>query len=313
MEAVAAKILLRSERWQEGFRTRARMGALGGYRERLDVPDDLPLRDGAPLGGRRLLVLQAPADGLGDHIQFVRYVPLVAGGTVILRATGALRRLYRINFPGVELLRPGADAGADLWAPAASLPALLGADGPPPATPYLRADPADVVRWRDRLPDDGRPRIGLVWEIGEPIPGSLFTPVSRGIDLANLAPLAEVPGVRWVSLQVGDNEDDPAPPGLALVRPDPNRDMADTAAIVSLLDLTIGIDTSVTNLAGALGAPAWVVLPSVPDYRWGSRAASPWYSSAKLFKQERPGDWAPVVARVADELARLVAQRGAGQ
>ncbi len=186
-----------------------------------------------------------------------------------------------------------------------SLPLALGIELetiPTPA-PYLRADPSRRQYWSRRLDELDRPgrlRVGLAWS-GNPRHNN---DENRSILLSTLAPLFECDAT-FVSLQPLVRERDAAAWaqsgmidfGAGL------EDFSDTAALVDALDLVISVDTSVAHLAGALGQPVWVLLPRVPDWRWLlDREDSPWYSSARLFRQDGPGDWPALVARVVYEL-----------
>jgi tetratricopeptide (TPR) repeat protein len=264
------------------------------------------------LAGRSIVVW--PEQGFGDQIQFVRYLPM-------LKAAGASRVTLVCQDPLVPLLRDAAGADAvlalsaaatrlpphDYWVFMLSLPMHFRTTPAtiPAALPYLAPDPARIRRWRPRLGADGV-RVGLVWRGF----GGHVNDANRSLpDLACLAPLWRVPGVAFVSLQRGmDGEGaGAATPDLPLLDLGPEiADFADTAAIVSLLDLVVCVDTAVAHVAGALGKPCWVLLPAVhPDWRWmEARADSPWYPGVlKLYRQTAPGDWRDVVDAVAADLA----------
>ena len=275
---------------------------------------------GGPLAGRALTVLEA--GGLGDAVFHSRaYAPLAArardeGRSVAVVTARPLARLWRANFPELDVTerRFAPTDPRRLWVLAESLPGLLGATPEAlPSCPYLRADADDVATRRRRLRlDPHRVNVGLCWATGQRDDDPRSWDVGRTIGLAGLAPLVRVPGVRWFGLQVGRNAQDPAPEGMELERLGPSfRDLADTAAVCSLLDLTVTVDTAVANLVGAMGLPGVVLLPHAANWRWMTGETSPWFPSLKLFRQQRPGDWAEPVARVSDELARLAAQRGA--
>ncbi len=294
-----------------------------------------PRWDGGPLDGR--VILLHAEQGLGDVLQFVRYVPMVAarGGRVMLCAPRSLERL----FAGLEGMGQFVAAGTpvsgfDLHTPLLSLPLAFATTLETiPAVPYLRPDPALAAAWGGRLaaalaapekgPEKGPERglrtirrVGVVWG-GSPGHGN---DRNRSLPLAALAPLAAIPGVRLVSLQKGPPADQLADPpaGMeildlaALSGPGPGpgnapgsglEDFADTAAAMANLDLVITVDTSVAHLAGALGRPVWVLLPFAPDWRWLlGRDDSPWYPTMRLFRQPAPGHWAPVLERVAERL-----------
>ncbi len=250
--------------------------------------------------GRTILV--RAEQGLGDTIQLSRYLPLLAalGAQVQLVCDGRLIPLLR-TLPGSVALTPrGAPLPRyDLWVDQMSLPRLFATTPETIPTPsgYLQADPAWSAAWRATLPEG--PRIGLVWA-GNPAHAN---DRRRSLAPGALASLLEVPGQHFVSLQLGPRAAEAAAmPGLI----DPTArltDYAATAALVAALDLVIAVDTSVAHLAGALGRPVWVMLPFAPDWRWMlERDSSPWYGSMRLFRQERPGYWPGVVARVAEAL-----------
>ena len=184
-----------------------------------------------------------------------------------------------------------------------------------PAAPYLAADPALAALWRKRLPEAGF-RIGLVWA-GQARP---WLPDFSGVDrrrsagLAAFAPLASVPGVQFVSLQLGPAREQGrlAPEGMALNDPmGIAEDFADTAGIIANLDLVVSVDTAVVHLAGAIGKPVFLLDRYDNCWRWLSgRSDSPWYPGLTIFRQETPGDWASPMLRAAAALEVLVACRG---
>lgn len=262
---------------------------------------------GEPLDGATILLLAE--QGLGDTLQFVRYVPLVAarGGRVVLEVPPELRALLD-GTPGAAMVVTAGDPlPAFEWhCPLLSLPLAFGTDLATVLAdiPYLAADPARRAAWEARLPQASL-KIGLVWA-GRP---EHKRDRWRSLTLEMLAPLGAVPGAAFVSLQKGPaaQQARTPPPGLALDDPTADLvDFADTAALVAALDLVIAVDTSVAHLAGALGKPVWVLLPEMPDWRWLlGRADSPWYPTARLFRQPSRGAWEPVVQAVADALRTL--------
>lgn len=268
-----------------------------------------PLWDGGPLGGRTILL--HAEQGLGDTIQFVRYAPLVRrlGGRVVLLAAPRLHALLA-SCPGIDELADPTVASPpfDVHAPLLSLPGLLRtrADTIPADTPYLHADPSLVVRWRQRLASLDGYRVGVAWQGNPRHPEDR----RRSFPLALLEPLARLPGAALVSLQrmPEDSSASPATCDWPLVEPGPDLDQAaafaDTAAIMKNLDLVVTADTAVAHLAGALGVPVWIALHHVPDWRWQlGRDDSPWYPSARLFRQSSPGDYRPVMQAMAERLA----------
>jgi hypothetical protein len=187
----------------------------------------------------------------------------------------------------------------------------------PEDVPYLRAEPALVEHWRRELnavAGPGELKVGIAWQ-GSP---GHAKDHYRSVPLTRFAPLAALPGVRLVSLQKGaGSEQLAALGGLFPVvdlgeRLDASGAFLDTAALMQGLDLVVTIDSALAHLAGALGAPVWVALSFVADWRWLlDREDSPWYPTMRLFRQRRPGDWDDVFARLAAALAERLARRGA--
>jgi len=257
-------------------------------------------------------ILLHSEQGLGDAIQFCRYVPQVAarGAHVILEVAEPLRRLMGA-LPGVaEIVANGETLPEfDMHCPLISLPPAFGTrlDTIPAATPYLRAPSDALLAWEMRLGAKKRPRIGIVWA-GNP---DHENDRNRSIALAALLPLTGIEAT-FVSLQ---KELRPGDEALLRERDDifhlgfMLNDFSDAAALVSRLDLVVSVDTSLAHLAGALGKPVYILLPYTPDWRWLiGRDTSPWYPTARLFRQTTPGDWDEVIARVASELPAFVAR-----
>ncbi len=264
-------------------------------------------RGGEPLAGKTILL--HAEQGLGDTLQFCRYVPLVKarGATVILEVPSALKSLLA-TLPGFDRIVAFGDSlpPFDLHCPLLSLPLAFGTDLStiPHHAPYLRADPAKVEAWRARLGPRTRPRIGLVWS-GNP---KHLNDRNRSIALASLLPLI-TDAFEWVSLQKVVREDDaPVLAASRIVDPgDAIADFADTAALVETMDCVLSVDTSVAHLAGALGRPLWIMLPHTPDWRWQlERDDSPWYPGARLFRQTVPGDWHAVFEQLRAALPSLM-------
>jgi hypothetical protein len=263
-----------------------------------------PAWNGLPLRGETIFLFSE--QGLGDAIQFVRYAPLLierGAGRVIVECDPSLLTLLK-TVPGVfdVVATNTSPPSFDLHCPLASLPYRCGttADTIPNRVPYLFADPQRTARWREQLRlTRYLINVGLVWA-GRPHPNP-----NRSCRLADLAPLASIPNVRFVSLQLNRREE--ASQGFAGAKvEDPTADIhdfADTAALMSALDLILSIDTSAAHLAGALARPVWTVHPHVTDWRWFiDRDDSPWYPTMRVFRQTNPGDWNGVFARVADAL-----------
>jgi tetratricopeptide (TPR) repeat protein len=260
-----------------------------------------PQWNGEPLNGRTLLVYAE--QGLGDTIQFCRYLPELKGN-VVFEAPPRLRRLLSTLFGAPPMQLPGEPVTADLVCPLMSIPARTGV--PIPAkVPYLSAEPDRLARWRERIGTHGL-RIGVAWQ------GNSGRTEDRGrsIPLREFAPLAAVPGVRLISLQKNDDtqqfQDAPAVETLG-----PDFDFGpdgflDTAAAMMCLDLVIASDTSIAHLAGALGRPVWVALRKVPDWRWQlGREDNPWYPTMRLFRQTERDDWGPVFAAMAEAVRAM--------
>lgn len=267
-----------------------------------------PRWTGAPRDGRTLLI--HAEQGLGDTLHFARFVPAAAasGGPVVLQVQPPLLDLLRDSLPGVTVI--SRDAALPPFAchvPLMSLPHALGTDITTiPAQPYLAASPTRIAAWRQRLSGPSGLKVGVVWAGN---PGHLYDH-KRSLPAAQLLPRLLLPGVRLFSLQKDVPARDHAT--LAAMRDDvvdlaPElTSFAETAAAIAALDLVVSVDTSVAHLAGALGRPTWILLPQVLDWRWFyAREDTPWYPSARLFRQARPNDWAGVLDRLPGALQRL--------
>ncbi len=282
------------------------------YEHRWALPENQGLRrefaaprwDGADIAGRTILL--HVEQGIGDTLQFVRYAPLLAhrGAHVIVLCQPPLKRLL-MEMDDVSVVADGEPLpGFDLHLPLMSLPRLFGTTLAtiPADVPYLRADPVDVRAWNGKLGDKNHFKIGLVWAGNR----RHLNDRNRSCTLAALAPLADVSGIRLYSLQKGE--------AAAEIRNAPTNmdfadlngelvDFADTAAVITCLDLVITVDTAVAHLAGALARPAWLLLPFAPDWRWMlAREDSPWYPSLRLFRQNQAGDWGGVLTAVINAL-----------
>jgi Flp pilus assembly protein TadD len=268
-------------------------------RYRADFPS-LPGRiwDGSDPAGQTILV--RAEQGFGDAIQFARYLPLIRarGGVPTLACSPALVPLIH-SMPGIEAIASSQPMPAhDAWIDQGSLPHLFGTtlDTIPAAEAYLRADPSRVAAWRGRLPSG--PKIGVAF-VGNP---KHPADRRRSVPFESIGKLPDVPGLSFVNLHHGETAG-----GLGLPDLTPwLTDYAETAALIENLDLVITVDTSVAHLAGALGKPVWVLLPHAPDWRWLlDRTDSPWYRSARLFRQPAAGDWASVLVQVMHEIRVL--------
>jgi len=292
--------------FERGFEEYGSRISLGDVR----VTHEAPMWDGRDLGGKTLLI--ETEQGLGDTIQFVRYLAAIkkqSGCRVLLACESPLVALLT----GVE----GADEvvsqatprpAVDYWLPLLSAPKALGrrVNLFSTTTPYLKAEPARILRWKDQLNSVGGKKVGIAWQ------GNPAHPLDakRSVPLRAFEPLAKLSSVSLISLQKGFGSEQiescPQVPVVSLgneldAGPDA---FLDSAAVMSNLDLVISVDTSVAHLAGAFGVPVWLMLSHVPDWRWtlcGDR--TPWYPTMRLFRQTSPGDWSSVFDLVAKELA----------
>lgn len=270
-----------------------------------------PLWTGEPPAGRTLLLYEE--QGRGDAIQFVRYAPLAAalGAKVIVEAGADLVSLFR-SLDGVAQVVASGDPlpPFDLQCPLMSLPRAFATtpDTVPAACPYLRPEPGRVARWRERLAGEGL-RVGLIWAGNPRYAGDR----DRSPGLAPLLPILQVAGCRFFGMQVGPGREEmdrlPLPPTFTDLGSD--FDFADAAAAKVNMDVVISSCTAPVHLAGALGVPVWVLLAHTPEWRWMlDRQDSPWYPTARLFRQPSPGDWRSVAAAVAKALHMEVLRRG---
>ncbi len=270
----------------------------------LTRPDTTPWTGQAPLAGQRLLLLHE--QGIGDTLQFCRYAADLAaqGAEVSLEVQPPLKRLLQ-QLPGAASVVGKGEAlpAHDLHIPLLELPRACGTEVAtiPRNVPYLSPPAEALARWRALLPPQRRRRIGLVIS-GNPVHDNDH---HRSIPLATLLPVL-TEAADWHLLQTEIRDADAAllaqHPRIA-VHAAALADMAETAALIACLDLVVSVDTSVAHLVGALGAPLWLLLPGNADWRWLiDRDDSPWYPTARLFRQQRLGDWGPVLQRLAAEL-----------
>jgi tetratricopeptide (TPR) repeat protein len=267
-----------------------------------------------PIAGKTILVCQD--QGMGDVIHFARYIPLLAaqGARVILLVDAALCPLLS-GLSGLSQCLPKSPETRlppfDFHVPVDNLPLAFGTrlDNIPAPQSYLSvSDAGQVQAWESRLGPRGKARVGLVWS-GNPKHRNDNT---RSIPFRMFSNILDV-DAKFVSLQKP-----PRPEDLKALceRPDivdftvDLTDMAATAALISCLDLVIAVDTSVAHVAAALGRPTWILLPYTPDYRWLlDRDDSPWYPTARLFRQSASRDYGTVLERVRTELAAFVEKR----
>jgi tetratricopeptide (TPR) repeat protein len=283
----------------------ARWQAAGFGSRTIAAIEARPRWDGRESLQNRTILLYAE-QGLGDSIQFLRYLPQVAAQAqrVLLQVQQSLLPLLSALPANCEVLAPGVPLPLfDLRCPLLSLPHALGTrlENVPAAIAYLQADPALVRAWSERLPADSRCKVGIAWSGN----AAHANDRNRSIALEQFRQLA-VDDCCFVSLQPQVRESDRAAlagwPGLQDLGAQLG-DFADTAALMTALDLVVTVDTSVAHLAGALGRPVWILLPHCPDWRWMvGRSDSPWYPTARLYRQPAPGQWTPVLAKVREDL-----------
>ncbi|MDR3481708.1 MAG: tetratricopeptide repeat-containing glycosyltransferase family protein [Burkholderiaceae bacterium] len=275
-----------------------------------------PMWRGEVLDNTRVLLLWAE-QGLGDTLQFVRYLPLIAqrASRIVLRVPTALQSLID-GFAARVAAASGASCASiavvsnlpslpahDLHCPLMSLPLVFGSDlqSLPANVPYLHAPEASVEKWRNVLGERSKPRIGIVWAGGQ----RLLNNPTRDMPLRTLLPLFAY-DAEWFSLQQSISAADAAIlaqlPQVRCVGDD-LADFADTAGLVAQLDLLVSIDSSVAHLAGALGKPVWLMLRKAGEWRWlHGRTDSPWYPKHRIFRQQSHGAWESVVRDIGEQL-----------
>lgn len=295
-------VLLLQGQFEPGWREYAARRQIAGHPSQSIAA---PQWDGSPLPAGRLLLYAE--QGLGDTLQFIRYLPLVRERAEPIVAVQP-KLIPLLNASGFEHLvsldepLPACDAKCSLL----DLPGMFATTLAtiPAAVPYLRVDGAAVERWRGRLASDARLNVGIVWQ-GNP---AYYSDRFRSIPLREFAPLAELAGVRLISLQthVGLEQIDQVADRFEVVRLehwDAEHAFADAAAVMRQLDLVITSDTAAAHLAGGLSVPVWLALGISPSWRWLlHRDDSPWYPSMRLFRQTRLGQWSDVFAAMADAI-----------
>ncbi len=283
---------MRAGEWEAAWRVSDRVRASHAGQPCWHLPrHEQRVWDGTPLDSRRVLV--RCYHGLGDTLQFIRYAPLVkrVAAEVVVWAQPTLLPLLR-TAAGIDRLLPlhDGDAGIDydVDVEVMELPYVFRTTlhTVPAGVPYLHADPAPLEK-------RGALAVGIAWKAGE-------WDERRNVPYRLLAPLAAIPGVELHVLQRGSGLAEREPAFGVLSGSD---DPLQAARVMRALDLVISIDSMPAHLAGALGVPVWTLLHADPDWRWmQDRDDSPWYPTMRLFRQERAGEWEPVIARVAEEL-----------
>ena len=302
-----AEVLLLLGDFERGWQEYQHRYSLG-HTTHMDRKVQKPLWDGRLLRKKTLLVHDE--QGFGDTFQFLRLLPAVkerSKARIVLQIRPE-QQSFAKRMPGVDrvILQGELPPAFDMHCHLMTLPMAMEMQisDLPGKIPYLAVSPSRLRKWQKRLADLPRPIVGLVWA-GRP---SHLNDVNRSMTLDQLGPLG-MDGVSFVSIQKGEGakQADTPPAGMNMVNlSDEIEDFEDTAAILTVIDLLISVDSSPVHLAGALDRPAWVMLPFVPDWRWFlDRDDSPWYPSLRLFRQSRRGDWSDVVARMAAELRKM--------
>ncbi|CAM3502842.1 hypothetical protein BOSP111201_09110 [Bordetella sputigena] len=304
-----AEALLLSGRLEEGWTEYEWRFALPGVPPPMPIAQGQPLWDGAPMSHGTLVLV---ADqGYGDVIQFCRYIPAVMARCANLTVACSPEMLPVVTqvASGARCVTRWDDVGAfDAWCPLSGLPMRFGTvlETIPRAHAYLAADPTRVAAWRKGLDELIPPRyrrIGVVWA-GRP---THRHDARRSLRLAQLAPLANLPDVALVALQLGPAQQEID--GYRGAAPLVNAGGAlggfgETMAAIACLDHVVSVDTAPAHLAGALGCPVSLLLAHMPDWRWLlDRNDTPWYPGMSLYRQPAPGQWDPVIAAVARDLA----------
>jgi len=267
--------------------------------------------DGSSLNGKSILVYSE--QGIGDSIQFARYIPMVKeqGGHVIVECQQSLCRLLR-NGDGIDEIIEMTSHGKshiqfDTQIPLLSLPGIfdVSVDTIPQNPSYIIPDPVLVSQWRSKFNHDNNLKVGIAWA-GNP---KHINDRNRSCSLNNFAHLTSIKGITFYSLQKGPASIDSnnCHKGINLIDLDSElEDFADTAAAIDNMDLIISVDTSVVHLAGAIGKPVWTLLPFVPDWRWMlERSDTPWYPSMRLFRQRQLHDWEGVFEQITESLTKF--------
>jgi Tfp pilus assembly protein PilF len=300
-----ALILLLNGDYQQGF-AEYEWRWKTDFFQKLRFPSPRPEWKGEDLTGKTIIAYGE--QGYGDVFQFARYLTLLAGlGARVIAFVEPTLAALIATVPGVaEVITIGDKPPPhDFHIPMLSLPGRFGTIQAtiPAVVPYISPPAGKVVEWRGKLAHLGGYRVGVTWAGRPEHPFDH----ARSMPLETLAPLGRIPGITYVSLQQGPRADEP---GLEMYRPGKLESFTDTAAIIQALDMVIAVDTSVIHLAGALGKQARVLIPRIPEWRWGLKGeVSPWYPSLRIVRQTTDGDWTPVVARLADDMRRAMMER----
>jgi Flp pilus assembly protein TadD len=305
---------LMRENFREGLANFEWRLKIGEYTNKL-IRFPYPFWDGSSLSGKNILI--APEGGFGDAFQFVRYAPLLqARGAKVIVACSPILKQILATCPGIEFIAtsPKDLPLVHLQVPLQSLPHRFGTqvDTIPADVPYLWAPPTShfaetlkaILARRDKL------KVGIVWS-PKTQPLKVLEDIKRYCPLHVFDPLLTRGDIQWFSLYKGEriNELQAYSDRVVDVGSSAN-DFSDTAWAIDRLDLVISVDTSVAHLAGAMGKPVWVLLPTMPEWRWLlEREDSPWYPTMRLFRQQKAGDWSNVLEQVGKALDALTACR----
>lgn len=258
----------------------------------------IPRWKGEPLEGKTLIV--AHEQGFGDTIQFCRVIPKLKAARIILSGPQSLTGLIADNIKVDAVIDEEGPFAADYVCSPMSALACLGLNYPDiDGEPYIHAEPM-------KLPERGKIKVGIVWRGSS----GYARDKDRSMRLEQFAPFFEIPGAAFYSLQVGEFADDIPAAGLSGFVADLTtliKDWRDTARAIAALDVVVTIDTATAHLAGAMGRPVLIMLPYSCCWRWmRDSETTPWYRSAKLFRQKQPNDWLSPVGRVAQELRKML-------
>jgi tetratricopeptide (TPR) repeat protein len=271
-----------------------------------------PQWDGSPLN-HQTIFLHAE-QGLGDTIQFIRYLPMVAnsGGNIIVECDQGIIHLFSEYKNIADFIGKGEPIpDFDVHSPLLSLPKIFNTtyDTIPSTVNYIHANETLINSWNKKLSSTKKYKVGFFWQGNK----KYFRDKSRSIPLIKFKDLLSISGVEFISLQKGEGQEQIIESGFSHLVSDYTSQMdnvekfADTVAIINGLDLIIGTDTSIIHLAGAMGKPVWLLLPFYPDWRWMlNKENSPWYPTMRLFRQQEIGDWGTVINQLKDELQKLV-------
>ncbi len=265
-----------------------------------------PIWQGEDLGGKRIFIYAE--QGFGDTFQFIRYAELLydRGATVLVECRSGERGLLR-NCPYIHQVTSQGESFPefDYSIPLLSVPRLLGTtlESIPTKIPYLQAtQPSSLPEaLQQQVQKATGIKVGFVWS------ASLlrFTDRKRACPIAHFAQLFVIPGLTWFSLYKGDQEHESAPFEQVIDLGSKFQNFTDTAWAIDQMDLVISVDTAVAHLAGAMGKPTWVILPSIADWRWLlDREDSPWYPTVRLFRQPNPGNWQAVIEAISNALVQ---------